>query len=64
MAQDDRVCNSCGGALNEDSKFCPACGKNVESSSDVDCPSCGEKNVECMRIGWGHTAGISLSKFM
>tara|TARA_Y100000588_G_scaffold112624_1_gene123591 strand:+ start:2710 stop:3042 length:333 start_codon:yes stop_codon:yes gene_type:complete len=45
MAQDNRVCNSCGGALNEDSKFCPACGTNVEIPSDVDCPSCGEKNA-------------------
>ena len=41
----DRVCNSCGGALNEDSKFCPACGTNVEIPSDVGCPSCGEKNA-------------------
>ncbi len=44
MAQ-ERVCNSCSGALNDDSVFCPACGKSVEVSNEVDCPSCGEKNA-------------------
>ena len=44
MAQ-DRVCNSCGRALNKDSKFCPACGTSAIVPSDVDCPSCGEKNA-------------------
>ena len=44
MAQ-ERVCNNCSGALNDDSVFCPSCGKSVEVSNEVDCPSCGQKNA-------------------
>ena len=48
-------CIYCGQPINEDSVYCPFCGKSQKMKESIFCPKCGSKNIDYLN----HTIQIT-----
>ena len=52
-------CIYCGQPINEDSVYCPFCGKNKKMKESIFCPKCGSKNIDYLTRIIGYLKRVS-----